>query len=540
MAINYLSAIDLNQNELKKARIENVSGTSGVPGAEGQLIYDSVADDLKVYADGAWTTLITSGSGGVVESITAGNGIFKTGTASAPIISVAYTESSAGSLDNIIQKAPTGGTLSGTAEILVNTSLTGTSNAAKVALNTIPISHFGTATGSINMGGTNRIQNLAEPLSNTDAATKQYVDNSDTGVASITEGDGIEVTNPTGSSPEIAIRYTDSGTGADDNIINIAPTGGSSTLSSSSKILVTKALTGSEEAAQQQLNGIPFSFFADATGNISMGSNKIEDLAPPVASTDAASKLYVDQAIVGSLQFQGGYDATQSPPSGSSVGKGYTYAVTAAGDGSGFFSKVLRVGDMIISNQLSPLDEDDWTEVQSNLDFATAGTTASAERGIAGFDSTNFNVSSNGFVEAIVATTGNPGIAAVSAGTGLTLQTVNSGIFVVGIDTTADANPTSFHSDLTSQNSSIIRLESGGITKYSIALGTAKSWSAARGDSAIIQLLDASSGAVVYTDTAVSSTNHINGGSAGGPWVNFTFNQSVANNDYKVSIITTL
>ena len=541
MAINYLSAIDLNQNELKKARIENVSGTSGVPGVEGQLIYDSAADDLKLYADGNWSTLLRGGSGDVVETLTAGNGIDNTGTASDPVINVRYTESSSGAQNNIIQAAPTNaGSISGNSQILLNRSTGGTTSAAsKVGLSEIPISSFGTGTSAINMGS-NRILAVGAPVANSDAATKFYVDNSDTGVASINEGNGIDVTNGSGSSPTIAVKYG----AASDNLIHAATTTTSFSITEpyADYILKSQANPGTANGAVEKIRSsdIPLNAFGESTASIDMGGNVIQDLGNPVIASDAANKLYVDQALTSSLKFQGGYDATAAPPTGSSVGKGFVYAVTVAGDGNGFWSTTLRPGDMIFSNQFNPLDEDDWTEVQSNLDYATAGTDATAARGIAGFNSNNFTVSASGFVAAKLATSSTTGVARVTAGDGLEIESVNSGTFTVGIDTAAGANPNSFHSDLTGQNTNIIRLESGGVTKFSVALGDAKSWSLAKGESAIVQIIDSSTGAIAYTDTSIASASHINGSTSGSPYVNLTFNGSVANNDYKISVMATL
>jgi hypothetical protein len=56
----------------------------------------------------------------------------------------------------------------------------------------------------------------------------------------------------------------------------------------------------------------------------------------PVASTDAASKDYVDNAVVGGLVYQGGYNAATNTPDldsspSASIKKGWTYTVTADG-----------------------------------------------------------------------------------------------------------------------------------------------------------------------------------------------------------------
>jgi hypothetical protein len=94
----------------------------------------------------------------------------------------------------------------------------------------------------------------------------------------------------------------------------------------------------------------------------------------PVASTDAASKDYVDNAVVGGLVYQGGYNAATNTPDldsspSASIKKGWTYTVTADGL---FFTEQARVGDVIIAEVDAPTTLADWTTVQNNIDLASA------------------------------------------------------------------------------------------------------------------------------------------------------------------------
>jgi len=96
----------------------------------------------------------------------------------------------------------------------------------------------------------------------------------------------------------------------------------------------------------------------------------------PVASTDAASKAYVDAAVAGGLVYQGGYNAAtntpnlDSPPTGT-IKKGFMWTVTADGT---FFTEQLRIGDSVIAEVDSPTTLADWTTVQGNVDLATLTT----------------------------------------------------------------------------------------------------------------------------------------------------------------------
>jgi hypothetical protein len=123
----------------------------------------------------------------------------------------------------------------------------------------------------------------------------------------------------------------------------------------------------------------------------------------PTATTSAASKSYVDSTLAGSgaLIFQGGYNAATNSPDldsnpSSSIKQGWTYAVTAGGS---FFTETVEDGDLIIAESDAPTALSDWTVVQNNIGIATAGSSDGATtKGIAGFNSAHFNVTSNGWV----------------------------------------------------------------------------------------------------------------------------------------------
>ena len=124
----------------------------------------------------------------------------------------------------------------------------------------------------------------------------------------------------------------------------------------------------------------------------------------PSASTDAASKDYVDNAVVGGLVYQGGYDAATNTPdlttSPNSILKGWTYTVTADGT---FFGEQLRVGDVLIAEVNDPSALGDWTTVQNNIDLASdsqvgiGNVKASTADELKGIDVT-YNASGTAFV----------------------------------------------------------------------------------------------------------------------------------------------
>ena len=187
------------------------------------------------------------------------------------------------------------------------------------------------------------------------------------------------------------------------NRLYVGSTGGSG---SNGDVLIS---TGATTDAQDGLDWSPVAdYLKRQTTDISTFNSVDDDVtlgggsaSNTLLASQLAIKTYVDNNAAGGVIYQGGYDATTNTPnlttSPNSILKGWMYTVTVDGT---FYGETLRVGDVLISNIDNPTSLANWTTVQSNIDLATAGTTATAVRGLAGFDSNDFTVA-NGFVEII-------------------------------------------------------------------------------------------------------------------------------------------
>lgn len=209
MARKFLVSLDLNQNELLNARIQNLATAPSSP-LEGQIYYDSSVGDKSIYFwDGStWVDV-----GGDLRSIVAGMGISVTGTRDITVNTV-YDDSSIGVNGSNQLYVKAGGI---TNAMLANSSLTVTAGAGLSGGGTISLG--GSAT--LNIGAGTGITVNADSVQLDTASTR----NTDHASVVLTAGAGL-----TGGGDITASRTFDvgAGTGITVNADNVAITGAGS------------------------------------------------------------------------------------------------------------------------------------------------------------------------------------------------------------------------------------------------------------------------------------------------------------------------
>ena len=139
---------------------------------------------------------------------------------------------------------------------------------------------------------------------------------------------------------------------------------------------------------------------------LNMNSNKLRNVATGTASTDGVNLGQVELLVAGVGVFKGSYNAATNSPAleGSSniaLDQGDYFVVSVAGS---FLSKALEPGDFIFANNAIAANStptiSSYTVVQADANIAGAGSTdGNTQKGVSGFDSASFTVSSNGWVQ---------------------------------------------------------------------------------------------------------------------------------------------
>ena len=139
-----------------------------------------------------------------------------------------------------------------------------------------------------------------------------------------------------------------------------------SLLSAGSYIRIDDAATGDNLVNDDSINlrGLRYTGFGETDVD---GANANYST---LVGNSLVPKKYVDNKVASSIDYKGGYDASIVGPN-SSATTGNMYTVTVAGNGGGYFTTSLEIGDVIISEVDNPSSETDWTVVSKDLDASS-------------------------------------------------------------------------------------------------------------------------------------------------------------------------
>ena len=285
MARKFLTSIDLNLSELQNAVIQNLAADPTTGNTDGRIYYNTVADEMRVYANGAWQAI---GSGDINSVL---------GTANEVDVSV----------------------VDGTATIslpaTINADTSGNAATATKLATTRAIELSGDVTGTANFDGSAAIN-----ISTTIAANSVTLGTDTTGdyVTSVSASDGIAATG-TGEGATVALTNTDKGSSQnifknvsdgttsvvadsnDDTLTILGGTGISVIANASADTLAigntgVTSVSGTENqiTASGSTGSVTFSLPSAVTfpGSVTLNAN-------PTQTLHAATKQYVDEVAEG-------------------------------------------------------------------------------------------------------------------------------------------------------------------------------------------------------------------------------------------------
>ena len=395
MAVKFLTGInsswniDLNNNELQQVVIDNA--TSDPSGIAGKIYYNTSTNKLKLYNGTAWVDFQTGSDGDTTYDLTAtgsGNGtatinlVPSTGTTDSILYTGAGTTSvtRSGSTITITSNDQYDGTVTSVSQTHAGNAFNVAGSPVTVS-GTLAITVVGTSAQYINGQG-NLITFPAIPQGT---------------VTSVNAGPGLVKTG-TAVAPIISVDYTSVGVIGDAATLtgNVA----------SGDLLLIGDVSNSSIVKKATFSQIPLDQLGEAGANVSLGSNKIINLADGTGTNDAVNYGQLLSAVAGLGVFRGAYNAATNTPnldttSNVAANQGDFWVVSVDGT---FFTTAVEVGDFIFANEDIPANSgtnalSKWTVVAADQNVAGVGTTSgNTEIGVAGFNSATFSAAANGWI----------------------------------------------------------------------------------------------------------------------------------------------
>jgi len=429
MAVKFLNNIDLTQNELQNAAIQNLGSAPASP-VSGQIYFDTVIDKIRVWNGTSWLT-VPDGTGAndflTALSFNTGTGVLTGTVPNQSDVTVdldgryALTSAIPSVGDGTLTVQGTG-VLGGSGTFTANQSgnttisvthdnVSRTDTTSSLSSNSFPVVDSVTSSAQGHITAVN-IKTVTVPAG-TDTTYELFGVGSTNGTAGVqldgSDGTldnvlivGAGTSSVTRSGNTLTVTSNDQ---YDGTITGV--TAGSGMTGGGTSGTVTLNVIGGDGITANANDIAVDSTVVRTSGNQTIGGTKTfsSNVVIPVTPTinaHAASKQYVDQSNVGQSIFQGGYNAATNTPDldtspSSSIKNGWFWAVTDTGD---FFSEEVQPGDLIYANTDNPgATFANWTVVQSGQDIAGEGASDGATtKGIAGFNSAHFSVTANGFV----------------------------------------------------------------------------------------------------------------------------------------------
>lgn len=265
MAQKFLTSIDLTTNELQNAVIQNLNGDP--TNIEGRIYYHATNNVLRVSDGTSFVDLVYSVTSTTDQlNVSAADGV----------VTLSLDADTANTADTLVLRDGSGNFSAGT----ITATLSGNASTATALETARTISLSGDVVGSVSFNGTSNVD-----ISTTIQADSVELGTDTTGdyIESITGGVGVTVYDGTGEGASAGIAIGQDVATTANVIFNT----------------VTADLIGDVTGQVSDISNHSLDELQAAAANISIGSNRITNLADPVDPTDAANKSYVDAARTG-------------------------------------------------------------------------------------------------------------------------------------------------------------------------------------------------------------------------------------------------